>query len=131
MRRNPHPEPDPSAHFSRPPGDKKQFLSLVFIVSPADKRSESSISGVFAQLAPHGGKRVFKRFTDGRRQMQKSKEQEYEIVWEGDAGFTSCAVLAVPIVHNGVLLGVVRPPAVAWATAEARRRARCRGGSCT
>ena len=34
-------------------------------------------------------KRVFKRFTDGRRQMQKSKEQEYEIVWEGDAGFTS------------------------------------------
>merc|ERR1719359_2738939 len=34
-------------------------------------------------------KRVFKRFTDGRRQMQKSKEQEYEVVWEGDAGFTS------------------------------------------
>ena len=34
-------------------------------------------------------KRVFKRFTDGRRQMQKSKEQEYEIVWEGEAGFTS------------------------------------------
>merc|ERR1719359_2665074 len=34
-------------------------------------------------------KRVFKRFTDGRRQMQKSKEQEYEVEWEGDAGFTS------------------------------------------
>jgi len=34
-------------------------------------------------------KRVFKRFTDGRRQMQKSKEQEYEVVWEGDAGFSS------------------------------------------
>jgi len=34
-------------------------------------------------------KRIFKRFTDGRRQMQKSKEQEYEIVWEGDAGFMS------------------------------------------
>ena len=34
-------------------------------------------------------KRVFKRFTDGRRQMQKSKEQEYEIQWQGEAGFTS------------------------------------------
>jgi len=34
-------------------------------------------------------KRIFKRFTDGRRQMQKSKEQEYEIQWQGDAGFTS------------------------------------------
>ena len=62
MRRNPEPEPGPSAHFSRPPGDKKQFLSLVFIVSSRNKRSESSISGVFAQLASHGGKRFFKRF---------------------------------------------------------------------
>jgi len=34
-------------------------------------------------------KRVFKRFTDGRRQMQKSKEQEYEIAWEGATEFTS------------------------------------------
>jgi len=34
-------------------------------------------------------KRVFKRFTDGRRQMQKSKEQEYEIQWQGEAGFSS------------------------------------------
>jgi len=34
-------------------------------------------------------KRVFKRFTDGRRQMQKSKEQEYEVAWEGDSGFAS------------------------------------------
>jgi len=34
-------------------------------------------------------KRIFKRFTDGRRQMQKSKEQEYEVLWEGDAGFMS------------------------------------------
>merc|ERR1712159_665905 len=34
-------------------------------------------------------KRVWKRFTDGRRQIAKSKEQEYEIQWEGDAGFTS------------------------------------------
>jgi len=34
-------------------------------------------------------KRVFKRFTDGRRQMQKSKEQEYEVVWEGESGFSS------------------------------------------
>jgi len=34
-------------------------------------------------------KRVFNRFTDGRRQMQKSKEQEYEINWVGDMNFTT------------------------------------------
>ena len=34
-------------------------------------------------------KRVFDRFTDGRRQIQKSKEQEYEVKWQGDSGFTS------------------------------------------
>jgi len=34
-------------------------------------------------------KRVFNRFTDGRRQMHKSKEQEYEIKWEGEAGHVS------------------------------------------
>jgi len=34
-------------------------------------------------------KRVFDRFTDGRRQMQKSKEQEYEVKWQGESGFAS------------------------------------------
>ena len=34
-------------------------------------------------------KRIFNRFTDGRRQMQKSKEQEYEINWVGDMSFTT------------------------------------------
>jgi len=34
-------------------------------------------------------KRIFKRFTDGRRQMQKSKEQEYEVAWEGATEFTT------------------------------------------
>ena len=34
-------------------------------------------------------KRVFKRFTDGRRQANKSKEQEYEVEWTGEAGFKS------------------------------------------
>jgi len=45
-------------------------------------------------------KRIFKRFTDGRRQMQKSKEQEYEVMWEGDAGFTSW-VPRVKLVASG------------------------------
>ena len=45
-------------------------------------------------------KRVFKRFTDGRRQANKSKEQEYEIEWMGDSGFKSW-VLRTKLVQAG------------------------------
>ena len=45
-------------------------------------------------------KRVFKRFTDGRRQANKSKEQEYEIQWQGESGFSSW-VLRSKLVQAG------------------------------
>merc|ERR1719421_1574289 len=34
-------------------------------------------------------KQVFKRFTDGRRNIAKSKDQEYEVQWQGETGATS------------------------------------------
>jgi len=62
-------------------------------------------------------KRVYKRFSDGRRQMHKSKELEYEVIWTGEAGFMSWVPRVKLVAHGfGKLLKHVDERIAAKAT---------------